>query len=100
MALLSNFACHPISLAKKGKPTSRLISGDFPTLATDRLRESKGYEGGYGYPGPFKRDMADHFYKFVEANKSWPGLLGRFLLRSDRRAQADKCPPRRSCHSR
>ena len=47
MALLSNFACHPISLAEKGKPTSRLISGDFPTLATDRLRESTGYEVVY-----------------------------------------------------
>jgi hypothetical protein len=47
LAVLSNFACHPITVAEKDKPSSRLISGDFPAIAAQRLRDETGYEVVY-----------------------------------------------------
>jgi neutral ceramidase len=46
-AVLSNFTCHPVTVAEKGEPTSRLISGDFPAIAAQRLRDETGYEVVY-----------------------------------------------------
>ena len=44
IALLSNFACHPITIAEKLENGSKLISADFPAVAAKLIKDNTGYE--------------------------------------------------------
>jgi hypothetical protein len=43
-AIVSNYVCHPITVAEKIHGSDRLISGDFPAVAARLVKERTGYE--------------------------------------------------------